>query len=134
MIYSQNIVPHQWKSRVIVISGTAENSDKVEKQFKDFQTKKEALLERKLVIYKCFKSTCTYYDWISEPKEIQLKTKSENFEIKLYGLDGGDKFLSEKPITSKQIFDLIDSMPMRQSEIRTKNKKDENMHRTFKRD
>lgn len=92
---------HQWKNRVIVIAGAAENYDEVEKQFKDFQTKKEALLERKLVIYKCLKSRCTYYDWISEPKEIRLKTKSKNFEIKLYGLDGGEKFQSKKLTTSK---------------------------------
>lgn len=119
-IYGQNIKSHQWKNRVIIISGDTKNFERVEKQFKIFQTNKQELLERKLVIYKCLKKTCKYYDWMSKPKEIQIKTNKTSFKIKLFGLDGGEKFKSEKLITSKQLFDLIDSMPMRKSEIRSK--------------
>lgn len=122
MVQAQNLEQHQWKHRVIVISGNTENLDEVEEQFKRFQTKKEELLERKLVIYKCLKNTCSYYNWVSEPKNIKLKNQPQEFEIKLHGLDGGEKFHSEKLITSKQIFDLINSMPMRKTQIRTKNK------------
>lgn len=53
--------------------------------------------------------------------DLKLRFK-ENYEMILIGLDGGvEKRYNgiEKP---KDIFDLIDSMPMRQSELRRKYK------------
>lgn len=41
--------------------------------------------------------------------------------VVLVGKDGGKKFTTEDPITREQIYDLIDSMPMRQMEMKQKN-------------
>ena len=38
----------------------------------------------------------------------------------LIGRDGGEKYRSHTPVSTQTLFDIIDSMPMRQSEIRKK--------------
>lgn len=42
----------------------------------------------------------------------------ERFAVVLIGKDGGEKYRSCTPISSRNIFDRIDAMPMRRSEIR----------------
>jgi hypothetical protein len=43
---------------------------------------------------------------------------SKPFTLILVGKDGGEKFRSEKITTPQQLFQVIDAMPMRQSEMR----------------
>lgn len=45
---------------------------------------------------------------------------AEPFVLVLVGKDGGEKYRSLKPVTTDAIFDIIDAMPMRQSEMRRK--------------
>jgi hypothetical protein len=61
--------------------------------------------------------------------QIDLKKISEYYDLKnddprviLIGKDGGIK-LNKSSVMHNQIFDLIDSMPMRQSEMRKKSEK-----------
>lgn len=44
----------------------------------------------------------------------------DQFTLLLIGKDGGEKFRSAKPVEIETIFRLIDSMPMRQAEMRSK--------------
>jgi Domain of unknown function (DUF4174) len=46
--------------------------------------------------------------------------KSSEFTILLIGRDGGEKYRTHAPITTKRLFGIIDAMPMRQSEIQRK--------------
>lgn len=125
IIYGQNIESHHWKNRVLIISGNTKSLDKVEKQFKLFQAKKEELLERRLVIYKCIERTCNYYDSSLKLKELELDNAFNSFEIKLIGLDGVIKYASNKIENADVVFNLIDSMPMRRQEVRNKRKSNE---------
>lgn len=45
----------------------------------------------------------------------------DQFTVILIGRDGGEKYRTHTPVSSQILFDIIDSMPMRQSEIRKKN-------------
>lgn len=45
---------------------------------------------------------------------------SDAFRIILVGKDGGRKLVSSKVVSSRKLFGLIDSMPMRRDEIRRK--------------
>ena len=47
----------------------------------------------------------------------------KNFEVILVGLDGTIKLRQEQPVSTDKLFSLIDSMPMRQREMRQQNKK-----------
>jgi len=44
------------------------------------------------------------------------------FQVLLIGKDGGVKLRSSEPVSMKDLFGLIDSMPMRQQEMESKNK------------
>lgn len=44
------------------------------------------------------------------------------FTLILMGKDGTEKLRSAKPVPAKELFDLIDAMPMRQAEMRAGNK------------
>jgi Domain of unknown function (DUF4174) len=45
-----------------------------------------------------------------------------SFTVILIGKDGGEKYRSARPITSTQLFALIDAMPMRRSEMQKQKK------------
>jgi len=55
-------------------------------------------------------------------EQVQAEFKKRNitapFTIILVGKDGGDKLESLKPLSLKNIYDTIDAMPMRQSEMK----------------
>ena len=51
----------------------------------------------------------------------------DEFSLVLMGKDGTEKFRSEKPVPVKDLFDLIDAMPMRQAEIQEQ-RKSNNQH------
>lgn len=48
------------------------------------------------------------------------------FTLVLMGKDGTEKLRSDKPVTTRELFELIDSMPMRQAEMRAAGKTDQN--------
>ncbi len=50
----------------------------------------------------------------------QYGVAPNQFMIILIGKDGGEKFRSVKPETTKTLFAIIDAMPMRQSEMKKK--------------
>ena len=49
-----------------------------------------------------------------------FKVKEDTFAVFLIGKDGGIKMRKEKVVPMEEIFRLIDSMPMRQAEMRRK--------------
>lgn len=48
------------------------------------------------------------------------------FTLVLMGKDGTEKLRSEKPVPTRELFDLIDAMPMRQAEIQQSGKSNQN--------
>jgi hypothetical protein len=120
MGFAQNIKKHQWKNRVLVISASAKDTFKVERQMTYFESVSKQLLERKLVLYECVENTCTFYNYKEAPQTISAKNNPATFSIALYGLDGGKKFESDVVVTPNVLFSLIDRMPMRRQEIREK--------------
>jgi Domain of unknown function (DUF4174) len=50
----------------------------------------------------------------------KYKIAANTFTFLLIGKDGGEKFRSSKPVLLKQLFAIIDGMPMRKDEIRKK--------------
>ena len=80
----------------------------------------EALKERKLLVYQIFpdnyllgkkreKSTLFFEQFMKD---------KETFRVVLIGLDGGIKYSQTEVLSRDKLFDIIDSMPMRQAEIR----------------
>ncbi len=123
-VWSQNLEKHQWKERVIVIAANAENIDEAEQQFELFLKKREELIDRRIVLYKCIKKQCTFYNWKDHPKTMRVNTSHQVFKIELIGLDGGLKYQSNTIEKPQVVLDLIDLMPMRRQELKANTKND----------
>lgn len=122
---AQMLDQYLWKNRVIIVNANT-NSITQGSQERTLLRYKQELKERKIVIlrYDNGEITRVYPD-----EEKQFKNQVLGIDLTgedrflLIGLDGGIKFRSNTVKSNQWIFDLIDSMPMRQSEIRRKQKK-----------
>ena len=127
-VVGQDFSPHLWKNRVLLIESSTEISDIYEKQLNVFNDSIEGLKERKLVMYQLIGDKYKFTDFQKSDNKVtwkrNTKTRDNNLESKdtftvtLMGLDGGIKLEQDALLTIKQLFDLIDSMPMRRLELR----------------
>ena len=104
---AQDLAQYQWQHRVIILCGDS-HSDSYQKQLNSLSAEKikDELADRKLIILRDSEDHCN----------------DEDFKIVLYGLDGGVKLSSSTEVKAREIFDLIDSMPMRRAELRRNGK------------
>ena len=90
------------------------------------------MLDRKLVVYQLVGDTFTFIDFANPKASTSSKVSQDfketfldpntGFEIILIGLDGGIKLRQGQILTQQALFNRIDSMPMRSSELRNRTK------------
>ena len=104
---AQELAQYQWQHRVIILCGDS-HSDSYQKQLNMLSAEEldAKFADRKLILIKDSEEHC-----------------GDDFKIMLYGLDGGVKLSSSTAVKTQEIFDLIDSMPMRRAEIMRRNGK-----------
>lgn len=118
---SQNITDLQWKNRVVLLVAPSLSNTDLKKQLTVFDSNFKAFKERDLVYF------------IITPKAIYNQAKKEidleglepyqkaSFKgVILLGKDGGIKLKEPYPVASETLMALIDAMPMRRSEIKSK--------------
>ena len=114
-----NLQDLKWKNRILTIESS--DSVKIEDQLEKFSKVNNELTIRKLRIF--VKENNAFYEWPGETSYTNIKNfpKSQkgSFQITLIGLDGGQKWHSNSLTSAETIFDLIDAMPMRISEIKS---------------
>lgn len=120
----QDFKSHLWKNRLILlVSKSYTNESK--KQWKELMKEKTELKDRKLVVYHIspnqVRSSQGNLDVQNKQLYSKFKPKNGIFEVRLIGLDGRVKYSSERYTSPKTLFDLIDSMPMRKAELKSKN-------------
>lgn len=128
----QNLDQHLWKNRVIIIKSNHPESSILQKQVAELTQFNEEMGERKLVLYQItqdqykyinFQNITTQNSWHNlKNSRLQKLTKSGDFKVQLIGLDGGIKLEQAAILTAQELFNLIDSMPMRKAEISKLNK------------
>ncbi|MFC6857816.1 DUF4174 domain-containing protein [Zunongwangia atlantica] len=122
-IDAQEKEAHQWENRlVLLLTNSIDNSD-FKQQLGEFRNQEKDLEDRKIVVYqvtpkKYATGTSDKPDW-NKGDNFYEKFKSSNsgFELILIGLDGGTKLRKIKYTPANEIFEKIDSMPMRQAEL-----------------
>jgi len=100
---------YQWKNRILLIYSEADSQD-VSKQVKLFNADVAKNLDRNLLLFKT-----------SSKKGLEKVIKDNKFLVMLIGKDGGVKDIFSKPVEMSEIYNQIDSMPMRAQEMRDKN-------------
>ncbi len=117
---------HQWEDRVILIFAESAAHPRYQEQQKLLQSNEEGLTDRDLVVYRLFKQKAINpggeimkMKWADELKR-EFNRSRKSFFFVLLGKDGGVKLRSDQVVEMKQLFELIDSMPMRRAEMRRK--------------
>lgn len=119
---AQEFNKHRWKDRLLVIFTTDYENDQVQKQLEVLEMAGEDLKVRKVKVYVVSKEKFWYNFSRNSKANIKEKKIDKSFEIVLIGLDGGEKFRSEEVQSVQTINALIDGMPMRQSELKNRDK------------
>ena len=109
--FAQNIREYQWKNRLIVLVSNTSNSSELNQQRQFFKQKQSHLEERDMLLL----------NRQSKSPDLAGFSLATNFEgVLLIGKDGGIKLKKPFIVKPQTIFDLVDSMPMRRAEMRSK--------------
>jgi hypothetical protein len=126
ILFSQNLTTHLWEDRVILVFGSSSAEKSAQTQFTKLSAEPSDLADRNLVIYQIYDQEGQTPEGKSlTAKELKVFRQKFNIEVGtfavlLIGKDGGVKMKKTDLVEPQLIFDLIDSMPMRQAEMRRK--------------
>lgn len=107
---------YQWKKRVVLYMATSETVSEFIQQNKILQEDTAGIRDRDIVIYQESGNS-------GSPSKILYEKYGDpdkDFTFVLIGKDGGVKWKTNSTASLEELFRRIDSMPMRQSEIRKK--------------
>jgi len=115
LAYSQSdtLKDHKWKNRVVLLFAPNISDAKLIAQQKIILNNKLGFEERDLVVL-----SFVLEDKKSKDLRAKFKVQDDKFTFILIGKDGGVKLSKSEVVLSKDLFGLIDSMPMRKSEMR----------------
>lgn len=122
---AQEFSQNRWKNRILIIQFDEANQENYLEQLRDLQAHRAGLDERKLIVYQfCGEQFRTGTDEKSEWEKADMailrkikKDANDNFSVTLMGLDGGVKLQQSGVLTTGELFEIIDAMPMRAREI-----------------
>jgi hypothetical protein len=118
----------RWKKRVFVLFSPSRSDASFQLQKQGLDSSAEGVLERDLVVLEIIeKGQSRAGNQLLSEKSVQDIRKRRgvmggSFQVLLIGKDGGVKLRSSEPVSMKDLFGLIDSMPMRQQEMESKKK------------
>ncbi len=120
----QDLTAHKWNNRILLVIVNNLDNSVYNNQIGELQACIDGLLERKLLVYHIKKDRYKLglensVEWKKSPKLYKkYKKTTSDFEILLIGLDGGIKLRQESILDCKNLFGIIDIMPMRKAEMR----------------
>ena len=122
-----NMTDYEWKNRLVLVIAEDHKNEKYLQQIKELTDHKPGLYERKLLIIEVQKDKYKVRDdkneWMLSKRPYgQYSNPSSAFQVLLIGLDGGIKERRSDTISAEELFQKIDAMPMRLSELRSKKK------------
>tara|TARA_R100000935_G_C2707988_1_gene112916 strand:- start:92 stop:520 length:429 start_codon:yes stop_codon:yes gene_type:complete len=126
-VQSQDLSKHHWENRIILLLTEDLEDHNFTNQLKELETGLKALEERNVIVYQVYQHQMKMglakdANWTAATNLYKkYDEKNTAFEFYLIGLDGKVKLQDYNCISIDKIVDLIDSMPMRKNEIRSKN-------------
>ena len=123
-LHSQDFQQYRWENRLLIIVDQSDDQSNRQQQITYFQAAAEGLLDRKLKVFSFSQKGWQAGLQVSPNwKQTELPNSfstDQLFALYLVGLDGGIKAIYDKPATPQSIFALIDTMPMRRVELRSR--------------
>ena len=131
-IMGQNLDDHRWERRILIVCAPEKTNSHLETQMKEFEFSDSDLKDRKMVIYEVIGDVFRLEDFVDGKKNEQWNPKKDRFDkirwnknefgVFLIGLDGGIKLRRNAVLPKEELFRIIDAMPMRIGEMRSKRK------------
>jgi hypothetical protein len=107
------LAPYRWRSRLVVIFGASPDDPRVIDQRRVIGHMGADARERDLAVVEFLGSVAT-----AQAMRAKLHVPRDGFQAVLIGKDGGPKLSSSEPIAASKLIETIDTMPMRQQEMR----------------
>ena len=115
---------HLWKERVLIVTASSPTNVGYKRQEQLLTKGKKGIKERDLVIYRLYNE-----HWLDPENNLLDGKEAEaiyasydiepgTFSVVLIGKDGGVKMRKSDIVSTREIFQLIDSMPMRRQEMK----------------
>lgn len=123
---AQDLKKHRWRQRVIIILTENRDNALFNEQVSELEKHLNGLEARKLIVYqlspKSYKINFSEANqWIENTSLYENFSKTElPFQVLLIGLDGSIKLRQAKLLSAASLFETIDAMPMRRTEMRRK--------------
>jgi len=118
----------RWKNRVLVLFSPSESDASFQSQKQGLASREEEVADRDLLILEIIEQGKSRAgNQLLSIKSVQdirkrLGVQTGPFQVLLIGKDGGVKLRSREPVSIKDLFGLIDSMPMRRQEMESRKK------------
>ena len=121
MIQAQDLNDFRWKNRLLLIMEPEGDLTKGKEQIELFSDYEQEMKDRDLIIFVYDGKILRDKNMKKVPYTMQ-KIPHKDFQgVLLLGKDGGIKLKEQFMVDPVKVLELIDSMPMRQGEIKTKN-------------
>ena len=117
------IASHKREKRVLIVSASSPSNVGYKRQEQLLTKGKKGMKERDLIIYRLYDGS--WLDHKNEPLDEEqakairkaYKIPEGTFSVTLVGKDGGVKLAKDDLVPTRELFQLIDSMPMRKEEM-----------------
>lgn len=121
---AQDLTDYRWQNRLVLILAEGSSNPLFQNQVQAFQAAEEDLRDLRIVVFQALpkgyaRGTQSAPNWMSSDDLYQsYKSRDRSFEVLLLGLDGGIKLRRHQVVTIDELYDLINTMPMRRAELR----------------
>jgi hypothetical protein len=122
---------YRWNNRPLFVFSSTPDREDYQKQLRDLSSKEGGIEDRDMIVHLVLEEGNSFVGDLPLENEAvrQLQEKFEidpaGFVVILVGKDGGVKLRKEEYTPMSDIFDLIDSMPMRRQEMKEKGEEKE---------
>jgi hypothetical protein len=123
---SVDLSVYQWKIRLLFLFAPSEEYPLYLSLKKEIEHQANEVLDRDLRVVHVLEKGKSHFDSedLGAGQVLSLKKRLSvspgEFTIILVGKDGGEKFRQNRIVKLKEIFQIIDAMPMRQQEMKKK--------------
>lgn len=117
---------YHWEKRVLLVFAPGPNDTRLLRQESILARVGSGMIDRELVVIRLYPNAEVSTETVpltgSQANDFyrDFGVDRKTFRVLLVGKDGGLKLSSDQPVEAEELFGLIDSMPMRQWEIRQK--------------
>ena len=125
---SFDLQEYRWKNRVLVVFAEQETTTDYQSLVREIEELSDEFSDRDMVLVSLFEQGTSLADGVPISVEDTRRLRDQfdvapgDYVIYLIGKDGGIKQQGGKGMRINSLFALIDTMPMRRSEMRKKSK------------